>query len=169
MRAVIEERLGGPVPEEIDREFERLYRDILEAELTPVDGILDALEAITRRGMPTCVASSGIHAKIRRSLELTGLAGYFDDNRIFSATDVVNGKPAPDLFLHAAGRFEVSPGSCAVVEDSIHGVEAAVAAGMRAFAYAGGVTPAAKLSRPGVVVFDDMRRLPELLDAARAG
>jgi beta-phosphoglucomutase-like phosphatase (HAD superfamily) len=56
-----------------------------------------------------------------------------------------------------------------VVEDSVHGVEAAVAAGIHAFAYAGGVTPAAKLGRPGVVVFDDMRRLPELLDAAGPG
>ena len=64
------------------------------------------------------------------------------DGRIFSAEEVEHGKPAPDLFLHAAATLGAEPARCAVVEDSRHGVEAARAAGMRAFAYAGGVTPA---------------------------
>jgi HAD superfamily hydrolase (TIGR01509 family) len=162
MRADIEERLGRPIPAEIDREFDRIYRDTFERELTAVDGIVDALDAIARNGTRTCVASSGGHAKIRRSLELTGLTRYFGD-RIFSAADVPRGKPAPDLFLHAASSMDASPSRCAVVEDSAFGVDAAHAAGMRAFGYAGGVTSGDRLSRPGVVVFDDMHRLPELL------
>jgi HAD superfamily hydrolase (TIGR01509 family) len=162
MRAAIEERLGRPIPADLDREFDRLYRETFEAELTPVDGIVEALDAVVAAGIPLCVASSGGHAKIRRSLELTGLTSYFGE-RIFSATDVAHGKPAPDLFLHAASRMGAAPERCAVIEDSAYGVDAAIAAGMRAFAYAGGVTAADRLTRPGVVVFDDMHRLAGLL------
>ncbi len=162
MRAEIEQHIGGPIPADTDAEFERLYRDTFAAELTPVDGICEALDAIPT---PRCVASSGDHEKIRRNLALTGLAGYFGE-RIFSATDVPRGKPAPDLFLHAARSLGVDPARCAVVEDSAFGVDAALAAGMSAFGYAGGVTPAERLARQGVVVFTDMRRLPELLESA---
>jgi HAD superfamily hydrolase (TIGR01509 family) len=141
MRAEIEERTGRPIPADIDREFDRVYRETFEAELRPVDGIVEALDEIVAAGAPICVASSGGHAKIRRSLELTGLTHFFDD-RIFSAADVARGKPAPDLFLHAASRMGAAPSRSAVVEDSAFGVDAAIAAGMRAFAYAGGVTAA---------------------------
>jgi HAD superfamily hydrolase (TIGR01509 family) len=165
MLADIEAHIGGPIAPDIHREFDRVYRETFEAELKPVDGIVEALDEIAATGMPICVASSGGHAKIRRSLELTGLTRYFDD-RIFSSADVVRGKPAPDLFLHAADRMGASPARCAVIEDSAFGVEAAIAAGMLAFAYAGGVTTADRLSRPGVVVFDDMRGLPALLEDA---
>lgn len=68
-----------------------------------------------------------------------------------------------DLFLDAAARLGASPARCAAVEDSRYGVEAARAAGMPAFAYAGGVTPAHWLEGPGTVVFSDMRALPDLL------
>jgi HAD superfamily hydrolase (TIGR01509 family) len=166
MRAEIEDHIGGPIPAEIDEDFERLYRETFEAELEPVDGVVGALEAIASAGMSICVASSGSHAKIRRSLELTGLTRFFGD-RIFSAADVKHGKPAPDLFLHAAERLAASPERCAVVEDSVFGVDAAVAAGMTAFAYAGGVTPADRLARRGVVTFHDMADLPALLGIVR--
>jgi beta-phosphoglucomutase-like phosphatase (HAD superfamily) len=76
---------------------------------------------------------------------------------------VSRGKPAPDLFLHAADRMGADPRACAVVEDSPFGVEAARAAGIRAFAYAGGVVPAERLAGPETVVFEDMRELPRLL------
>jgi HAD superfamily hydrolase (TIGR01509 family) len=164
MRAEIEERTGRPIPADIDREFDRLYRETFEAELRPVDGIVEALDSIVAAGVPICVASSGGHAKIRRSLELTGLTGYFGD-RIFSAADVAHGKPAPDLFLHAVSQMGAAPSRSAVVEDSAFGVDAAIAAGMRAFAYAGGVTAADRLARPDVVVFEEMRDLPALLEA----
>lgn len=167
MRAEIEAHLGGPIPAEIEDEFARLYRATFDAELTPVGGIVEALDAIVARGMRTCVASSGSHEKIRRNLELTGLSGYFGE-RIFSATDVARGKPAPDLFLHAAATLGAEPGRCAVVEDSVHGVRAALDAGMAAFAYAGGVTSAGALAAAGdgVVTFEVMRALPSLIDGA---
>jgi HAD superfamily hydrolase (TIGR01509 family) len=162
MRAEIEQHIGGPIPAEIDAEFDRIYRETFDRELVPVDGIREALDAIPT---PRCVASSGGHDKIRRNLALTGLAGYFGE-RIFSATDVANGKPAPDLFLHAAERMGADPARTAVVEDSVHGVDAALAAGMQPFAYAGGVTPARRLARRSVIVFSDMRELPGLIEAA---
>jgi HAD superfamily hydrolase (TIGR01509 family) len=165
MRMDIEVHLGRPIPADVDAEFADTYRALFENELVAVDGIVEALDELAAVGVRTCVASSGGHAKIRRSLELTGLAGYFDE-RIYSAADVARGKPAPDLFLFAAGVMGVAPDRCAVVEDSGHGIAAALAAGMRAFAYAGGVTPAKRLARPGVVVFDEMRELPDLLTAA---
>lgn len=162
MRRQIEGHLGRDLPDDWDRRFEQLYRAALEAELTPVDGVVEALDRIEA---PTCVASSGTHDKLRFTLGLTGLHERFD-GRIFSATEVAAGKPAPDLFLHAAERMGAEPSACAVVEDSRAGVLAARAAGMAVYAYTGSVTPASDLDGPGVVLFDDMRKLPELLGAA---
>jgi HAD superfamily hydrolase (TIGR01509 family) len=159
MTGEIEAAIGRSLPAGWEGEFTPLYREALEAELAPVDGIVDALDRIST---PTCVASSSTHERLRFTLGLTGLLERFD-GRIFSSTDVANGKPAPDLFLHAAGTLGVAPARCAVVEDSFYGVEAARAAGMPAFGYAGGLTAADRLAGPGTVVFDDMRELPELL------
>jgi HAD superfamily hydrolase (TIGR01509 family) len=113
--------------------------------------------------LPTCVASSGSHDKMRYTLGLTGLYDRFA-GRIFSASEVDRGKPAPDLFLFVAERMGVDPAHCAVVEDSRYGVEAARAAGMHALGYAGGVTPAERLQGPDTLVFSNMRELPGLLD-----
>jgi beta-phosphoglucomutase-like phosphatase (HAD superfamily) len=101
---------------------------------------------------------------MRYTLGLTGLYDQFA-GRIFSASEVARGKPEPDLFLHAAQRMGVAPVDCVVVEDSINGVKAARAAGMRVFGYGGGVTMAEKLRGPDTTVFEDMRLLPEMLDA----
>jgi HAD superfamily hydrolase (TIGR01509 family) len=139
--------------------FRQLYYDALAEEVEPVDGIVEALDRID---LPMCVASSGTKEKMEITLGRTGLYERFA-GRIFSATDVGKGKPEPDLFLHAACQMGVQPAACAVVEDSQYGVRAARAAGMRAFGYAGGVTPAAWLEGPGTTVFHDMRELPALL------
>ena len=151
--------LGRELPDDWDAELDVLYRATFEAELEPVPGIAAALDHITT---PTCVASSSGHDHLRFALGHTGLLDHFD-GRIFSASEVEHGKPAPDLFLHAARRMGAEPARCAVVEDSAPGVAAAVAAGMDAYAFAGGVTPAAKLAGPGVTVFTDMAELPHLL------
>lgn len=160
MVAAIEAELGRRLADDWENPFQQRYRDAFAAELAPVEGVVEALDALS---VPTCVASSGSHDKIRYSLGLTGLYDRFA-GRIFSIDDVRAGKPAPDLFLHAAQRLGVEPAACAVVEDSRYGVEAARAAGMRAYGYAGGLTPAEWLAGPATVVFDDMRRLPQLLD-----
>jgi HAD superfamily hydrolase (TIGR01509 family) len=95
-----------------------------------------AAHALTWLRGPKCVASSSPPDRIRASLETTGLARFFDF--LFSASDVANGKPAPDLFLHAASRMGVQAADCIVVEDSPAGVTAATAAGMAAIGFVGG-------------------------------
>jgi HAD superfamily hydrolase (TIGR01509 family) len=159
IKAAIEAHLGIALADDWDKKFQSLYRDAFTSELTPVPGVVEALDRIT---LPTCVASSSSHDKLRFTLGLTGLYERFA-GRIFSAYDVARGKPAPDLFLHAASRMGVEPAACAVVEDSRYGVQAARAAGMRAFGFAGGLTPASWLEGPGTVVFSEMRQLPTLL------
>jgi HAD superfamily hydrolase (TIGR01509 family) len=164
MDEAIEARLAGRLPGDWKDQFHRRYREAFAADLSPVDGILEALDQIT---IPTCVASSGSHDKLRFTLGHTGLYERFE-GRIFSGYEVTNGKPAPDLFLHAAARMGAEPARCAVVEDTRYGVEAARAAGMRAFGYAGGVTPPEHLEGHATVVFEDMRELPGLLADAGA-
>jgi HAD superfamily hydrolase (TIGR01509 family) len=163
MVAEIEAHLGRRLADGGEDPFQARYRQAFAAGLTPVDGVVEALEQIA---IPTCVASSGSHAKMRYTLGLTGLYDRFA-GRIFSASEVARGKPAPDLFLYAAGRMGADPAACAVVEDSRYGVEAARAAGMLALGFAGGVTAAEKLCGPGTVVFRHMRELPELLARGR--
>ena len=164
MTREIEAHTGRKLPESWEAPFRHLYREAFAAELTPVPGVVEALDTIT---LPTCVASSGTHEKIRYTLGLTGLYDRFA-GRIFSVDDVRRGKPAPDLFLHAAGRMGAAPERCAVVEDSPYGVQAARAAGMRAFGYAGGLIPRRALEGPNTVLFDDMRDLPRLLAGSGA-
>jgi len=114
--------------------------------------MLDALD------LPFCVASSGELEKMRTTLGLTGLLPRFT-GRMFSAQQVSRGKPAPDLFLLAAEPSGFAPERCAVVEDSVPGVQAGVAARMTVFGYAGRSDRAA-LAAQGAVVFDSMKDLP---------
>ena len=161
-RAAIEAHLDRKLPDGWGDQVDERYRQAFATALTPVDGVLEALDRIS---LPTCVASSGTHEHLRYTLELTGLYERFA-GRIFSADDVGRGKPAPDLFLLAAERMDAKPARCVVVEDSRPGVEAARAAGMRVLAFAGGLTPAELLDGPDTIVFYDMRELPSLLDGA---
>ena len=158
-RAAIEAHLGRKLPGDWTERYNTLYREVFASKLTPVEGVLDALGRIT---LPSCVASSGTHDYLRYTLGLTGLYDRFA-GRIFSSEDVANGKPAPDLFLHAAERMATEPARCTVVEDSNAGVQAARAAGMRVLAFGGGLTPAELLEGPNTTVFGEMRELPELL------
>ena len=152
-------KLGKVVAESWQSEFVEKYRAALETEVLAVEGVVEALDQIETL---TCVASSSGHEHLRLVLGRTGLYPRFE-GRIFSATEVDNGKPAPDLFLHAAATLGVAPSACAVIEDSLPGIQAAQAAGMDAYAYLGGVTPSARLLLPGVIPVAHMRELPALL------
>lgn len=161
-RAEVEEYVGRSLPDDWEAPYERWYAEAFERDLEAVPGVLAAIDAIQMR---TCVASSGSHAKIRTTLGLTGLLPRFE-GRIFSAEDVDNGKPSPDLFLHAAASMGVAPAGCIVIEDSRFGVQAARAAGMHVLGYAGGLTPAEWLADASAV-FMDMAELPALVAAIR--
>ena len=151
-------RHGAPLPADL---AERYYADMKSAfacEGHAVPGIVDALDQIA---LPSCVASSGPHHKMEVTLRRAGLWERFA-GRIFSATEVEHGKPAPDLFLHAARSMGFDPARTAVVEDSVPGVQAARAAGMRALAFARD-TDAGELAAAGGEAFADMAELPGLL------
>jgi HAD superfamily hydrolase (TIGR01509 family) len=132
----------------------------------PVPGVVGVLDRLEAAGVPSCVGSSAIHERIRITLSTAGLIHRFAD-RLFSAEDVGRGKPAPDLFLHAAATLGADPARCAVVEDAPAGVEAANAAGMTAFGYAA-LTPRALLSGATGGIVDDMADMADLLLGAHS-
>lgn len=105
-----------------------------ETGLEPVTGIVQVLEKLQQFHIPFCVASNGKHAKMAMTLAKTNLL-RFVAGRVFSFEDVGRGKPWPDLFLHAAKTLQHSPADTIVVEDSLTGIQAALAAGMRPLAY----------------------------------
>ena len=136
----------------------------LERELAAVPG---TAQALARLDGPRCVASSSDPERIRMTLRWAGLDGCFSDH-IFSGLEVAHGKPAPDLFLHAARRMGFAPDACVVIEDSVAGVEAGVAAGMRVIGFTGGAHTdprhAARLTAAGAnCIVTHMRDLPEAL------
>ena len=132
--------------------------------IEPVPGAGDVIHALKARGLPYCVASSGKFEKMRFTLGMTGLLPLVE-NVLFSAEEVRAGKPAPDLFLHAALRMGHEPSRCLVIEDSVPGVQAAVAAGMPVIGYAGDPhTDADALEREGAHVVSEMGALLELIE-----
>lgn len=156
--AGVSEMLGRPLEPGWERPYSAWYAEAFRTELRAVPGIRESLAELT---LPTCVASNSGHARIRDSLRATELLTNFD-GRIFSAEDVERGKPEPDVYLWAAERMGVAPADCVVVEDSVFGVRAARAAGMRVLAYAS-LTSADRLEGERTVVFDRMTDLPGLI------
>lgn len=119
-------------------DFKSHYRDRLliafEERLRTTPGVETVLADLN---VASCVATSSSPTRTRRALELAHLTDHFGAN-VFTASQVTNGKPAPDLFLHAANKMKVEPGKCLVVEDSPAGLSAATAAGMTTCQYVGG-------------------------------
>jgi HAD superfamily hydrolase (TIGR01509 family) len=158
--ARIESQHGIRLPVDFTERLNRTLFARFETDLKPIEGVREAILSLPYR---RCVASSSLPERIALSLRITGLSDLFE--HIFSASEVPRGKPAPDLFLHAATRMGVSPEQCVVIEDSTAGVQAAIAAGMRVIGFAGGshCSPehADKLRRAGVrVVIERMLELP---------
>jgi HAD superfamily hydrolase (TIGR01509 family) len=160
----VEAELGRSLPDDFHTQvYAEIFREFATS-LQATPHIVKALAAIT---LPVCVASSGPPEKISASLNRVGLYDRFSPH-IFSAVQVQHGKPAPDLFLFAAEQMSVSPARCLVIEDSVSGIAAALAAGMAVLGYHGG-----SHCRPGhadtlraagaAVTFDDMRELPDLI------
>lgn len=125
--------------------------------------VRQAVEAVRDAGIAYCVATSARISKMHITLGATGLMPLFE-HALFSATMVARGKPAPDLFLHAAAAMGHPPETAIVVEDSVPGTRAGTAAGMTVLSYAG--DPMADrdgLAQAGGILFDDMRDLPALI------
>lgn len=134
MMAEVTEGLGRPVPDEYYARLRQRIEEAYSSELRAIPGVLETLGALR---IPACVASSSHPEKLMLGLEATGLHRSLAPNLI-SASVVAHGKPAPDVFIYAAGWMRAAVPDCVVIEDSLHGVRAAVAAGMRVIGFAGG-------------------------------
>ncbi len=151
--------------EEVEAYKELLFERI-RAKVEPMPGIVDAIAALDR---PVCIASSSTPERLAVALGKAGLAERFGAH-VYSAALVQRGKPAPDLFLHAAAAMGFAPADCLVIEDSPAGIEAGKAAGMTVAAFLGGshigpgkLRPLALALAPQIV-FDSMADFPAVLD-----
>jgi HAD superfamily hydrolase (TIGR01509 family) len=143
----------------------RRVTDVMAAEATLIPGARQALEATTAFGLPYRIASNSSREEMAAKFDRTGLTSLVE-NRIHSAYDLIargkRGKPDPDLFLEAAAAEGVAPAACLVIEDSLAGVRAAVAAGMTCLGFSP-ENDGAHLRQAGAVPFASMFALPDLL------
>jgi HAD superfamily hydrolase (TIGR01509 family) len=162
--ATAERLLGRPVPADVGRHFGQRLLERFRRELKPISGVRDAILALPHR---RCVASSSSPERLRLSLEVTGLAPLFGDH-VFSAVQVANGKPAPDLYLLAARTLGEPPERCIVIEDTTRGIAAGRAAGTRVVGFAGAAHATPRLAEDlrlagADVVIGSMRELPAVV------
>ena len=166
--AIIEQERNCKLPADFTDRVNRILYARFETHLKPIEGVRKAIIALPH---PRCVASSSTPERLALSLRLTGLDDLFE--HVFSSTQVSRGKPAPDLFLHAASRMNARPDDCVVIEDSAAGVQAARAAGMRVIGFTGGGHcgwgHADKLREAGApVIIERMADLPAAIQAVGA-
>ena len=135
MADMIEADFGKALPPGFFDEVQRAALADFPEHLKPVQGLPGLLDELH---CPRCVASSSALSRVRLSLDVTGLSRHFTPEHVFSAEMVSRGKPAPDLFLYAAQQLDTDPSQCTVIEDSPHGVAAAVAAGMKCIGFVAG-------------------------------
>lgn len=163
-----------PTPAYPPEDFEaRWYASLFarfRAELQVMPGVPALLDHLDAQGHGYCIASGGSMERLGVALSVTGLASRFGD-RVYSADMVARGKPAPDIFLHAAHQMGTTPDRCLVIEDSPAGAQAAHAAGMRALGFVGGTHLRGResehrdllLSLHAEAVLDDLGAVRDLL------
>lgn len=153
--------MGAALP---DDWLDEIYSEMLQQlgkSVEAIPGISNVLDVLDASGIKYAVCSNGPHAKMKVTLEKTGLLARFK-GAMFSREDVVSPKPAPDVYLYAARKFGVSPQNCVVVEDSSTGAKAGQTAGIHTFGYT--ASTAAEILAPVCdQLFEDMNSLPELL------
>jgi HAD superfamily hydrolase (TIGR01509 family) len=160
MLPVIEARVG-PLPAGWTRGIADRIGRMVEELLEPIPGAPAALAAVVAAGLPVAVASNSTTAELRIKLARLGLTAVFGP-RVFSFEDVARPKPAPDIYLAAAAACGAAPADCVVVEDSLLGARAGIAAGCRVLGFAR-ETDARVLAAVGARTFTRMAELPGLL------
>ena len=161
IRIKIHGEFGITLSDDWDGQYYERCKQAFEADLEPIAHVRDAVLAVRDAGLPYCVASSGPMHKMTTTLGITELLPLFEGH-MFTGWDVPKSKPHPDLFWHAAKHYGAANDQCVVVEDSLYGVQAGLAADMMVLGY----TPPSNmhdLSAQPVRLFDDMRALPGLL------
>lgn len=156
---IVTDMLGHPPPTNLQQRYRQEIETALRRSVTAISGTRDALEGLQ---LPYCVASGGSYEKMQTTLGKTGLLPFLD-GKLFSTSDVKQGKPHPDIFLHAAKSMGVTdPAKCLVIEDSVPGVQGGINAGMTVFGYAEHIDPQALSDAGAHLVFDDMLQLLRL-------
>ena len=158
-----EKQLGFSLPPNwVDEIYKKQFSEFRK-NLKSISGIEDVLDVLERINTPICVGSNGPLNKMEVSLGVTKLKDRFL-GRIFSADQVENPKPAPDLYLYCADQMGVLPQHCLVIEDSPRGASAGVAAGMSVFGYTGGGDNSALKKVGCIETFDTMQEIAAFLD-----
>lgn len=155
------ERQVGPLPPEWAGELSALIARAMRQRTPPMPGALAVVRAVAAAGIPVACASNSGRDELAAKLEGLGMTELFGA-RVFSWQDVARPKPAPDMYLAAARACGAEPGDCVVVEDSLLGTRAGLAAGCRVFGFAH-ETPAERLAAEGAQPFHRMDELPALL------
>jgi len=156
----VEDKLGYMPDVDIKENYRRLSFSAYREKMKPVKGVVNILNSLN---VEKCVASNGPKAKIDLNLEITNLKKFFDPNKIFSAYDIQKWKPDPTLYLNAAEVCGVDPSQCIVIEDSIHGLVAAEAAGMKSFGISYPIKPL-PTNIKGSIVHSNMQMIKEELE-----
>jgi len=168
MCPLVEARIGRALPADWVAKLVAKVADAMAIEVEAMPGAQSVLEATTALGLSWRIASNSSHQEMAAKFGRTGLHELVA-GRLHSSDDVIarggRGKPAPDLFMAAADAARVPPEACVVVEDSLHGVHAAVAAGMDCLGFARH-GDGAHLAAAGAVPFHDLAVLPVLWRAA---
>jgi len=159
---IVEQQLGHPAPGDFLQRLDVRASDAFTRDLEAVPGVERLLDLLDVHGIPYAVASSGSHDKMQTTLGLTGLLPRLE-GRITSATEVAHGKPSPAVFLLAAERLDMPADVCLVIEDSLLGIEAALAAGMRVIGYAAMTDAGAMRAAGATHVVTTMDEIPALL------
>lgn len=132
--AEVRARWGIALPDQFEADYRARLLAAFKRDLKLMPGVMDAIMACR---VPYCLATSSSPERLRLSLDITGLTPLFA-GLTFTASEVQRGKPAPDLFLHAAAKMGCAPADCVVIEDSLNGVRAGLAAGMEVWRFVGG-------------------------------
>nr|WP_111298470.1 HAD family hydrolase [Paracoccus saliphilus] len=164
--ATIRARFARILPPDFEATYRSRLLDRFATDLTATPGIAPVLDGLA--GRPVCVATSSSPPRVARTLQVLGLDERFGPH-VFTASQVAHGKPAPDLFLFAAAQMGCAPAHALVIEDSLPGLQAARAAGMRVLHYAGGAHLAGMPAPDGAESFVDWTAFPDLLSRIEEG
>nr|WP_319384913.1 HAD family phosphatase [uncultured Roseibium sp.] len=163
VQEIVERELGSKLPSDWLEQLRARDIESFKVGVAQIPGVAGVMDLLDERGIPYCVGSSGKYEKMHSTLGSSGLLPRLKD-RLYSSQDCERGKPAPDVFLLAAKSMGHRPADCVVIEDSLPGVKAARAAGMRVFAYVDDpVCDRDDLKAAGAVLFERMDQLPGLL------
>lgn len=163
VQEIVERELGRKLPSDWLEQLRARDIESFKAGVAQIPGVADVMDLLDERGIPYCVGSSGKYEKMHSTLGSAGLLPRLKE-KLYSSQDCERGKPAPDVFLLAAKSMGHRPEDCVVIEDSLPGVKAARAAGMRVFAYVDDpVCDRDALKAAGAVLIERMDQLPGLL------